>query len=174
LIKLIEHIRKYYPPGIDLLTFSLMLGMFIYVLVFYGDLPAEIPNHFNAAGEADAYGEKSTLLGLMLLHLLLVLTIFIANYFLVVRAERAGLDVQFNRNKKYTQAQMESLKMNVSRMLATTNLAITVMFSVLYYTMVQSGLGNEASLGFGFNFTVVLIFVPLFYYLRKIYHELKK
>lgn len=38
-----------------------MIAPFIYLGLIYGDLPEQVPTHFNVKGEADAWSHKSTL-----------------------------------------------------------------------------------------------------------------
>lgn len=51
-----RNIRRYYSPWIDVLTFGIMTGVFLYAILSFQSLPAEIPTHFNLAGEADGWG----------------------------------------------------------------------------------------------------------------------
>lgn len=173
---MLDKIRNYYPPGLDLLTFSMMFGMFIYVLFSYSSLPAEIPIQYNAAGEAIQTGGKDTLFGLMVVNFHVIALIFILNYFLIIRSDDTAnslVNIPFLNKKKLSTEQVRSVKTNIARMLAFTNLAISLMFAIIYYEMVQSGLGESSGFGILFSASVVLIFVPAFYYLRKTYQEVK-
>ncbi|WP_405098894.1 DUF1648 domain-containing protein [Oceanobacillus sp. FSL H7-0719] len=51
-----RNIRRYYSPWIDILTFGIMIGAFLYAILSFQSLPAEIPKYFNLAGEADGWG----------------------------------------------------------------------------------------------------------------------
>lgn len=44
------------------LSFVAVVVMFAMIGIHWNDLPAEVPMHFNLAGEADRYGSKSELL----------------------------------------------------------------------------------------------------------------
>lgn len=173
-----EKIQRYYPPWLDLLTFSLMFGMFMYVFIFYSRLPTEIPIHFNMTGEADGWGHKGTIFGLMLIHFHAVVLCFVLNYFLIIRSDDTVdslylINIPFIKKDELHTKQIRFVKVNAARMLATTNLTISLLFAVMYYSMVQTGLGNQVGLGVVFNLSLMLVFVPAIYYTWKIYKEVK-
>ena len=173
-----RNIQKYYPPALDLLTFSIMFGLIIYVLLSYSKLPTEIPIHFNMAGEADGWGHKGTLFGLILLNFHTVLLCFVLNYFLIIRSENNVdslqlLNIPFLKKEELTEEQIYVVKQNSARMLAVANLVISLMFAMIYYDIIQTGLGKQTGLGFGVEIMIILIFVPFIYYIWKIYRDLK-
>lgn len=55
-----------------------LLGTSVYAVIRYGSLPEKIPTHFDAAGVADGFGHKSTLVMLIFLAWMLfgMLTVF--------------------------------------------------------------------------------------------------
>lgn len=50
--------------GLEILAAAIVLGMTVWLVVIWQDLPAEVPIHFGFGGSADAWGSKDTL-GLM-------------------------------------------------------------------------------------------------------------
>lgn len=50
-----------YQKVLNLLSFLLFLGLFLYPVLIWSKIPDEIPTHYNFAGEADAFGSKSSL-----------------------------------------------------------------------------------------------------------------
>lgn len=59
-----------------ILIATLVLITFLVPAYYYGQLPAEIPIHFNAAGEADGFGNKSTIWLLPILNLVNLVIIY--------------------------------------------------------------------------------------------------
>ena len=55
---------------------ALILFSWIYAGIHYGNLPAEIPSHFNHKGEVDGYSEKNVLWGVSGLFTALTIGIF--------------------------------------------------------------------------------------------------
>jgi len=46
----------------NLLSLLLIMGYVIFLIIGWGSFPDEVPSHFNAAGVADEFGTKSSLL----------------------------------------------------------------------------------------------------------------
>ncbi|GGN56079.1 MULTISPECIES: DUF1648 domain-containing protein [Oceanobacillus] len=172
-----RNIRQYYSPVLDLLTFIVMFSMITYVSISYSKLPTEIPIHFNMAGEADGWGHKGTLFGLILLNFHTVLLCFVLNYYLIIRSDKADslqfMNIPFLKKEELTEGEIHTVKRNTARMLAVSNLAISLTFASVYYDIIQNGLGKENGLGFGVEVMIILVFFPFIYYTLKIYRNLK-
>lgn len=163
---------------LDILTFSMMFGMFIYVFISYNKLPQDIPIHFNAAGEADGWGNKSTLFGLMLIQFHVVVLCFVLNYFLVIRSPNTKdslqlINIPFGKKDDLTEQQIAMIKLNTARMFAIINAVISFMFAAIYYSIVKNGLGEEGGLSLGVEIAIILLLAPMIYYGMKIYQGLK-
>lgn len=52
---------------LTVITGLLLLASTIFVIVSWSNIPDSIPTHFNFAGEADAYGGKGALVGMMVI-----------------------------------------------------------------------------------------------------------
>ena len=50
-----------YQKVLNLLSFLLFLGLFLYPVLIWSKIPDEITTHYNFAGETDAFGSKSSL-----------------------------------------------------------------------------------------------------------------
>lgn len=50
-----------YQKVLNLLSFLLFLGLFLYPVLIWSKIPDEIPTHYNFAGETDAFESKSSL-----------------------------------------------------------------------------------------------------------------
>ena len=44
------------------LSLLILLGTTVFLILYWGRIPAQVPMHFNAAGEIDRWGDRSTLL----------------------------------------------------------------------------------------------------------------
>lgn len=51
-----------YQRILNLFSFLLFLGLFLYPVLIWSKIPEEIPTHYNFAGEADAFGSKTSVL----------------------------------------------------------------------------------------------------------------
>lgn len=69
----------------DIAGHVLCLGLLLFTTVFlamgWKNLPQELPTHFNLAGQADGWGDKSTLLALPVIAWVLYVTISILEHF---------------------------------------------------------------------------------------------
>ena len=173
-----KNTRKYYSPWLDVITFSIMIGAFLYVVICFGSLPAEIPIHFNGAGEADGWGNKGSIIGLMVVNFHAVMLCIILNYFLIIRSEDTMdslqfINIPFIKKEELTLDQIYLVKKNAARMIAVMNLMMSVLFGMIYYDIVQNGLDKESRLGSGIGIMIILILFPIIYYTWKTYQDIK-
>ncbi|QKY68332.1 DUF1648 domain-containing protein [Lentibacillus sp. CBA3610] len=172
-----KKISKYYSPFVDVLSFTLLVLTAIYVLLQYGQLPDEIPQHFNASGEPDAWGGKGLLIGLLILYGFILIQVFVLNYFLFIKqdAKEALHFVNFPTIKKeeLTEEQVQLIKQNTVRMMAMINLFMSIMFSWILFGMIQTAVEQANGLSSGFMFFIFLTIVVTFYYVWKTYRVAK-
>ena len=172
-------IRKYYSPWIDVLTFGIMIGAFLYAVFSFGSLPAEIPTHFNLAGEADGWGRKGMLFGLIILHFHTVLLCFVLNYFLIIRSDDTVdslqlINIPFIKKDELTVEQIRIVKKNAARMLTMMNLFVSILFAMIYDVMIQNGLGEKSAFGSAMGIMIIFILFTVIYFTWKMYHDLKQ
>src|SRR5699024_10967270 len=134
---MLNNIRRFYPPMLDGLTFAIMIGMIGYVLFSYGSLPDEIPIHFNMAGEADGWGNKGTIIGLIFINFHVIMLCFALNYFLIIKSEDTKdslslINIPFVKKDKLTTEQIFIVKRHTARMLAVVNLMVSILFATIY------------------------------------------
>lgn len=60
----------------EIITLAVNVGTGIFLISIWSRLPEQIPSHFGAGGEADAYGGKGSLIFLFIMMLILSLTMF--------------------------------------------------------------------------------------------------
>lgn len=53
--------------AVNVICLSLLIGVSLYLVLFWNGIPQQIPAHYNAAGAVDRWGSKSELLMLQAL-----------------------------------------------------------------------------------------------------------
>jgi uncharacterized membrane protein len=111
------------------ITFGLALYSFFLIKTNIPCLPARIPTHFNAAGEADGWGSPDTL------WILLVVQVLICGFFLAVpllgRRFPGSVNVGTRRLSDFTPAQQERIMPLLSDMMGYMSVLLGLLFSVL-------------------------------------------
>lgn len=114
--------------------FALLLA--IVPLVYYGDLPERIPQHYNAAGEVDIYGPK---------YLLLVLAgVGILLYGLMTWVGRHPH--WFNYPVAITPENAERQYRIATRLMRALKLVVVLLFFYLAYNTIRIGMGRAEGL----------------------------
>jgi uncharacterized membrane protein len=172
-----KKISTYYSPFVDVLSFLILILTAIYVIFQYGRLPDEIPQHFNIAGEPDAWGGKGFLIGLLVLYGFILSQAFILNYFLIIsqkpKESMQFVNMPFIKKESLTETQVKMMKRNMARMLAMINLLISFMFSWMLYRTIQTAMERESGLGSGIMIFILIILLLPFYYIWKTYRIAK-
>lgn len=127
------------------ITAIVFLILLVGLPVFYfGELPERVPVHFNAAGQIDGYGSKSSfivlpLTGLFMYGLLTVISLFphIFNYPVKITPENAKV--------QYTLA---------TRLLRILKTVILLMFAFISFQTLRAAAGKTGGLG--------KVFLPVF------------
>ncbi len=114
--------------------FALLLG--VVPLVYYGELPDRIPQHYNAAGEVDIYGPKYLLFALAGLGILL--------YGLITWVGRHPH--WFNYPVAITPENAERQYRLATRLMRVLKLVLVLLFFYLTYNTVRIGLGEAEGL----------------------------
>lgn len=139
------------------LAFAGVAFMIIATAMHYSNLPDQIPIHFNAAGNPDSYGNKTSILFLPVLGAILVLGInFVSkiphsyNYLVTITEENAHYQYQ-----------------KAVRMMRAINVILAGMFSYILWASIQVALGNWTGLGSAFLIVSMLVlFGTIFYFIR--------
>lgn len=133
---------------IPILGLLVVMGSFIYVFVFYKQLPDEIPIHYGLDGMPDDFDSKNTLWSLPLLSLFIYLGI---NYL-------SNIHIPYNFAAKNIVQNARYLKKLKYRFVQVLNTIITFIFFYITYKTVQIGLENDTGLG---SYFMYLVFVGL-------------
>jgi uncharacterized membrane protein len=122
------------------------------VLINYARLPDTIPTHFNAAGKADDFGNKSSIL-------LLPVT---GTIFFIIMTILCRFPHKLNYPANITIENARRLYTNATRMLRYLKLIIALMFSWIILKTVQIAGENADGLGGWFlPVALVLLLVPV-------------
>lgn len=129
---------------IEFVSASGLILMFAIMLLYYSKLPSTIPQHYNASGEPDAFGNKSTVWILPILAF--------AVYSILTAALKYSH--RFNFPYEITEENAERQYKNSVLMLRILKLIIVFGFCYLTYATVQNGLGEMNGIG--------VMFLPVF------------
>lgn len=147
---------------IELVTISVLLLTCIYTIVQYNNLPETIPTHFNAAGEADGFGHKTSIFIIPVIGIGLYLLLFILNkyphmhnYMVNITEENALKNYRFS-----------------TRVLRFVNLFCIALIAYTTFTIVKSSNGENFVIGkwllpvvIGFS---VILPIILIIYMKKL------
>lgn len=173
-----KKIGRYYPPVIDLVSFSLLLFMIVYVVFTFGHLPEEIPRHFNEDGDPDAWGGKGMLLVLLVIHFFILTQSWVFNYFLFIAPDDPRelshfINIPSVKKDELTYEQVEAIRQTLARMMATLNVLISFLFAYMIHGSIQTALGNQNGLGVAPLIIVTVLVAVVCYPLWKIYRIAK-
>ena len=143
--------------GLGVLLVIVLWGMAAYN---YSLLPDKIPTHFNATGQVDDYGGKSTIFLLPAIGTLLYAMLTFLNKFPHI----------FNYLKEITDENAEAQYRVATQLIRFLKLGCIITFLIIEYTMVQTATGKSEGLGTWFlplnvAFTLMLV---LFFALRSV------
>lgn len=138
--------------GLGYYRFSVFLGMIIFLIVVWKRLPAEVPAHYNAAGEVDRWGSKWELTILPL-----------TGFFTVMLMQGFEFYPEMhNYPKRFNESNAKQFYLNSRQMINQLKNMILIVFSLILYESVSIAL--EWSDGFGGLFlpiVLILAFTPL-------------
>lgn len=141
--------------GIGLVGVFAMLGLTTF---YYEQLPDQIPTHFNATGQPDSYGEKSTLWFLVIAGIVI--------YALILLVNRAPHIV--NYSVPITPENAPRQYQNLQRMNRSMAAIISLCLAYILYAIIEMSLGDRESLGPWFVLLFLgLIFGVIGYYLYR-------
>lgn len=114
---------------------------------YYSELPQRVPIHYDARGVADGYGNKSTLLLLPLIGVLIYVGLTILSRFPHIFNYPVKITTQ-NAQRQYSLA---------LKLLNLLKLTMVVLFTVISYSSIMTSMGNYT--GFGAWFIPASLFI---------------
>lgn len=153
-----EKISRFYPPWLDVISAFCLGFVWIFSAAKYGLMPEQIPTHFAFGGMPDAWSTKSfsSIFMLLIIGTLVWLSMFLVNYFLIIKPEdpRKFINLPQARKDAMSGEQMEAIRQVTVQGMAMINLTMVFMFVLIQYGMVNTALGIQKGLGWGGNILV--------------------
>ncbi len=110
--------------------------MIVFTAMNYGQLSETIPTHFNASGEADAFGDKLNIWLLPGIGVAMFVLLFVVNKYPHMHNYMVNI-TEDNALKNYRLS---------TRIVRFTNLFIMFIFGLIYYSIVESAKSNNSNL----------------------------
>jgi uncharacterized membrane protein len=151
-----------------LVTLGLAFYSFFLIKTNIPRLPARIPTHFNAAGEADGWGSPDTL------WVLLLVQVLTCGLFLVVpllgRRFPGTVNVGFRKLSDFTSAQRERIMPFLADMMGYMSVLLGLLFSILLRKAIHAASSPHPHISFWWELGLFLAgtAVTVIYYLRRI------
>ncbi|WP_155593302.1 DUF1648 domain-containing protein [Lysinibacillus cavernae] len=130
----------------DYIGGSLFVLSIFYIIVMWGNLPNEIPGHFNGAGEVDRWGSKIELFILPFIGLFL--------WMLLGLLEKAPH--MHNYPACLNENNVEAFYLNSRKILNEVKNFCLILFAFISFQMVRIGLGEANSLGWWFLPVIII------------------
>ena len=141
---------------LELIGWFAVFGMWVLTVANYSELPDIIPTHYNGAGEADGFGNKSNILSLPIISTLIFIGLTVLNKYPHL----------FNYPSEITKENSLNQYKNASRMIRFLKFIIMIIFGLIIFKTIQNANGNTDGLGTWFlPLTMGMIFIPIIYFL---------
>ncbi len=141
---------------IDFLTWTIVTAVCVYTIVEYTHLPKTIPIHFNSAGVADGFGNKSTILTLPIILVFLTILMSLVSKF----------PHHFNYPNKITPENALRQYKLATNLIRYLRLAIVFIYSQITVSTIWIANGKKTGLGVwflplsvGIIFTLIILFI---------------
>jgi uncharacterized membrane protein len=143
---------------IEITSWALLIGIWVLAILNFSDLPETIPTHYNGAGEADGFGEKTNIFVLPVIGTILFIGMTIVNNYPHI----------FNYPSTITNENAYNQYSNATRMIRILKLVIVLVFGLILFNTLQNANGNTDGLGNWFlPLTIGLFTIPTLYFLIK-------
>ena len=143
---------------LEVLGWVSVVGIWALTLTNYSILPEIIPIHFNGAGKADGFGNKTHIFILPIISTLLFIGLTTLNKH----------PHMFNYPSQITKENAVHQYTNATRMMRVLKLVIVVLFGLIVFRKIQIVNGHADGLGTWFlPLTMGMIFIPMLNFLIK-------
>lgn len=133
-----------------------VIFLLVYPLVYFGQLPEEIPRHIDSGGRVSGYWDKWWLW--------LIIAIALGTYALLWQLNRfphlfKNSQVKITEENAFQQYQLST------RMIRITNVVMITFFAFIVYEIIQIALGRQETLPSvaSYAFLAALVLIPLGY-----------
>lgn len=133
-----------------------ILGVWLFTLLNYAELPEQIPTHYNLAGEADDFSSKWYIMLLPIVATILFISMTILNKY-PHRFSYPAIITPHNAVLQYT---------NATRMIRFLKVSIVLIFGVIVYETLKYVNGDVNGLGtWSLPLILVLLIAPILYFI---------
>jgi len=147
---------------LELTCFLMVLGFWIHLILNYPGLPETIPTHFNAAGEADGFGKKSSIFMLPIIASILYALMTVLNFFPHIYNFPTKITPE-NAFRQYT---------NATQMIRVVKLGLLLLFFSIEIKTVKTAIGKAEGLGDWFlPLTFLLLVFPLIFFTTRMFKK---
>ena len=131
--------KNKYDIIINFLSLLCLVGTVVFLIISWKTIPAEIPGHYNAAGEVDKVTDKSSLIVLLIVGWIIFIGLSVVEKFPQI----------WNTGVQVTEQNKEKIYRILKNMIGTIKLLVALMFS---YLTLYSATGKS----------LPLLFTPVF------------
>jgi len=143
-----------FQKAIEIITVILLISIWAYLILSWGNIPDKIPGHYNGAGVVDRWGSKNEILVMPIASIALYALLTIVSFF----------PSAWNAPVEVTEENREFVYRNLKTMLSLLKLEAIASFSYITYCNI-----NIISLGVWFlPLELTLIFGTLIYFIVKV------
>ena len=136
---------------INFLSLLCLVGTVVFLIISWKTIPAEIPGHYNAAGEVDKVTDKSSLIVLLIVGWIIFIGLSVVEKFPQI----------WNTGVQVTEQNKEKVYRILKTMIGTIKLLVVLMFS---YLMLYSTTGKNLPPLFMPAF-LILMFGPIAFFI---------
>lgn len=140
---------------IEILAFFGLMILILMASFHYGDLPEQIPIHFNLRGDPDNYGDK------IMVYLLPAIGVLLSGIFFytIKKPHRFNYPVKLTPENVFRQYRI------ATSMLRVLKTSVIWLFAFLNFKMIHTALGKADGLGNSFIYIFLcFVFLPIIYY----------
>jgi uncharacterized membrane protein len=144
---------------IETLSILFLVGVYVYIIISWSEIPGRVPTHFNIAGEPDSWGGKWSVLILPIVATFLFKTMFILSKFPHIH----------NYPVEVTPENAEGIYRASRKMLIVMNFLLTFFLAIGALEMINVAQGKE---GLGMWYMIgffVSLFGTMGYYMYKMF-----
>jgi len=143
--------------AIEYAGWLLLIAIWVYAIIHYAELPDQIPVHFNAQGEPDAYGGKQYYFVTLIISSVIFIGLTILNKYPHL----------FNYMKKITQENALKHYTTATRMIRMLKLILILVFGTVTYMQTMDDGYNTSLSAWFMPIMLVCLFGPLVYFIMR-------
>ncbi len=152
----------YLDKTLEVAGLLVLFSFWIHLVIHYPSLPETIPTHFNAAGEADGFGKKSSIFMLPIIASILYALMTVLNFFPHIYNFPTKITPE-NAFRQYT---------NATQMIRVVKLGLLLLFFSIEIKTVKTAIGKAEGLGDWFlPLTFLLLVFPLIFFTTRMFKK---